>query len=62
MNIMQLLKVQNYFNVLILLTVLLTNQAMGQNNVKKSLDEYRGTWSGTTKQSLEQMQKQKVSF
>jgi hypothetical protein len=56
------LKVQNYFKVLILLTVLLTNQVMGQNNVKKSLKEYTGTWSVYAKQSLEQMQKQKVSI
>jgi hypothetical protein len=56
------LKVQNYFKVLILLTVLLTNQVMGQNNVKKSLNQYTGTWSVYAKQSLEQMQKQKVSI
>ena len=52
------LKVQNYFKVLILLTTLLTNQAMGQNNVKKSLNEYTGTWTMHEKQTLEQMQEQ----
>lgn len=52
------LKVQNYFKVLILLTALLTNQAMSQSNAKKSLNEYTGTWTGLAKQTLEQMQEQ----
>ena len=56
------LKVQNYLKVLIPLIVLLTNHAMGQSNVKKSLNEYTGTWSVYAKQSLEQMQKQKISI